>query len=82
MLKIIKVNMPKRKIYTIIRGKNNTCYVYYTLRAYRNKKGQPTSDSILIGKKDKETGMLIPNDNYFDLFDCDIIINVRGLKNE
>jgi hypothetical protein len=59
--------MPEKKIITRT-TKNGTQYIYYTLRAYRNKKGQPTSDTISIGKKDPKTGQLIPNRNYYDLF--------------
>ena len=61
------VPLPKKKI-TYKKGKGDTRYVYYTLRAYRNEKGQPTSDEISIGKLDNATGMLIPNMNYYGLF--------------
>ena len=47
-------------------GKN--VYIHYTLRAYRNEKGQPTSERVSIGKYDPETGMLIPNTRYYELF--------------
>jgi len=80
MLSNVKVPMPEKSVYFITRGKNNVCYVYYILRAYRNDKGRPTSDAVIIGKRDSETGMLIPNDNYFEIYDCEIIINVKGLK--
>lgn len=80
MLDLIKVPMPDKKVYCS--KKNNIIYVYYILKAYRNKKNQPTCDSILIGKKDIETGMLIPNSNYFNYFDCEIIVNVKGVKDE
>jgi transposase len=39
------------------------------LRYYRNAKGQPTNDRILIGKLDRETGKLIPNSKYWELYD-------------
>jgi hypothetical protein len=39
--------------------------VFKILRSYRNVKGVPTSDRIVIGKMDPETLMLIPNDNYW-----------------
>jgi transposase len=48
------------------KSSNGTIYVYYTVRAYSN--GKPTSDEVAIGKKDPETGMLIPNKNYCELF--------------
>ena len=80
MLSNVKVPIPEKNVYYITRGKNNVCYVYYILKAYGNKKGQPTSDAVIIGKKDSRTKLLIPNDNYFDIFDCEVIINCRGLK--
>lgn len=61
------VELPEKRI-SYKKGPNGTKYVYYTLRSYRNKKGQPTSDEKSIGKLDPETGMLIPNKNYFDIF--------------
>ena len=61
------VPMPDKKI-TYKAGKNGTTYVYQTVRAYRNKNGKPTSDEVSIGKKDPDTGMLIPNSNYHRLF--------------
>jgi len=81
MLEKVKVPMPTKHI---IKRKNkaNIVYIYYVLKSYRNEKGQPTCDSISIGKLDKETGMLVPNDNYFDYFDCELIVNVKGEKNE
>ena len=80
MLKIIKVPMPDKKVYISKTNKQGINYVYYTLRAFRNAKGNPTSEAIIIGKKDLNTGMLIPNDNYFDIFDCEITVNVKGVK--
>jgi hypothetical protein len=80
MLDIVKIKMPEKNVYTVKRGINKIPYVYYVLKTYRNDKGQPTNDSVLIGKKDNETGLLIPNDKFFTIFDCDITINVKGLK--
>jgi transposase len=59
--------MPEKKI-TYKKAINETIYVYYTLRAYRNKDGKPTSDEVAIGKKDKATGALIPNKRYYEIF--------------
>jgi transposase len=61
------VAMPEKKV-TFKKAANGTVYVYYTLRAYRNNDGKPTSDEVAIGKKDPDTGMLIPNRMYFELF--------------
>jgi len=59
--------MPEKKT-TYKKAANGTVYVYYTLRAYRNKAGKPTSDEVAIGKKDSTTGALIPNKRYFEIF--------------
>jgi hypothetical protein len=58
--------MPTQKI-TFKKGTPPTIYVYQTIRAYRNALGKPTSDEVLIGRKDPQTGMLIPNDRYCSL---------------
>lgn len=61
--KDILVEMPAH----CVRVKNKSgVYVQYTLRAYRNAKGKPTSERVAIGKEDPETGMLIPNRNYYE----------------
>lgn len=65
-LKSKPVSMPEKKI-TFKRMKNGEEYAYYTLRSYR-KNGKPTNDQVAIGKKDKTTGMLIPNMRYYDIF--------------
>jgi hypothetical protein len=59
--------MPAHKV-TFKNGANGVVYVYYTIRAYRNSTGKPTSDEVAIGKKDLDTGMLIPNARYFEFF--------------
>jgi len=61
------VPMPDKKI-TFKKSPNGSVYVYYTVRAYRNQKGKPTSDEVAIGKRDHETGMLVPNKKYFEIF--------------
>ena len=66
-LKNDAVSMPEERI-TFKKAPNGTEYVYYTLRAYRNKHGKPTSDEVAIGKKDKETGKLIPNKRYYEIY--------------
>lgn len=67
----VKVAMPKEKI-TFKKGKGDIVYVYYTLRSYRRKSdNKPTSDEVSIGKKDNETGMLIPNNKYYEIFNVD-----------
>lgn len=61
-----KVPMPTEKI--VIRKQKANLYVYYRTRVYRNAKGQPTNDTVLIGKKDLQSGMLIPNKKYYEIF--------------
>ena len=80
MLNIIKVDVPKDKTFIAKSGKNEIKYVYYILKSYRNEKGQPTGKTISIGKYDEEENKLIPNDNFFEIFDCEITIKVNGLK--
>ncbi|MDR1775160.1 MAG: hypothetical protein LBS17_01680 [Actinomycetes bacterium] len=61
------VEMPEKGV-VLKRRSDTTTYVYYTLRSYRNSKGKPTSDTVLIGKLDHATGRLIPNARYRQLF--------------
>ena len=81
MLDFIKVDVPKSKVFIAQSGKNKIKYVYYILKSYRNEKNQPTGKTISIGKYDKLNDKLIPNDNFFKYFDCDIQIKVNGEKN-
>ena len=59
----VLVEIPAHCVWT---KKNNAVYVQYTIRVYRNEKGKPTSERVSIGKEDPETGMLIPNRNYYE----------------
>jgi transposase len=52
----------------IIRSGGTYRYVYKVLSAFRNAKGQPTNTRRQIGRLDVESGMLIPNENYYDLY--------------
>jgi hypothetical protein len=61
------VAMPEKGV-VLRHNKNGTTYVYYTLRAYRNSKGAPTSETALIGKLCPDSGRLIPNKRYYELF--------------
>ena len=80
MLEFLKVEMPKNKVVIAKSGKGQIKYVYYILKSYRNEKGQPTSKTVSIGKYDEENNKLIPNDNFFKYFDCDVKIIVKGEK--
>ena len=61
-----KVELPKEGIMVRRSGKYRT--VYKVIKAYRNSKGQPTNERVTIGRLDEESGMLIPNDNYWTYY--------------
>ena len=62
----IKVPMPEHGV--VKRKMGDKVYVYYATAVYRNEKGQPTSDRVSIGRFDPETGMLIPNRSYYEVY--------------
>jgi hypothetical protein len=62
----IKVPLPDRGIIVDRAGRHR--YVYKVLRTYRNAKGQPTNDRRSIGRLDEPTGLLIPNDYYWQAY--------------
>ena len=82
MLDFIKVDLPKEKVFIAKSGKNQIKYVYYILKSYRNEKNQPTGKTISIGRYDEETNKLIPNDNFFKIFNCEVKVEVKGLKKD
>ena len=61
----IKVEIPKHCV-KVPTGKYT--YIHLVLRAYRNEKGQPTNERVSIGRLDEESGMLIPNKRYYEIF--------------
>lgn len=62
----VQVALPEHGIaYKKISGKT---YVYFVTATYRNEKGQPTCDRVSIGRLDTETGKLIPNRNYYEIY--------------
>lgn len=91
-----KVPLPDKGI--IKYKSKDTTYVYHITRIYRNEKGKPTNDRVSIGKIDTETGMLIPNRNYYEFYassdnetnqsqiesikSCGITYMIDGLLNE
>lgn len=81
MLDKLMVDLPNRKVFISKSGKNKIKYVYYILKSYRNEKNQPTGKTVSIGRYDEVSNKLIPNDNFFKYFDCDIKIEVKGEKN-
>ncbi len=62
----IKVAMPEHG--AVKRRMGDKVYVYYATAVYRNEKGQPTSDRVSIGRYDEESGKLIPNRNYYEVY--------------
>ena len=80
MLKNIKVNIPTKGCIINANNAGGIPYVYYATHYYRDETGRPRTTRVSIGKKEEESGMLIPNDNYFELFDVEVIVRERGIK--
>lgn len=80
MLKNIKVSIPEKGCIINTYNKKKIPYVYYATEYYRDDKGIARTNRTLIGKKDIDTGLLIPNDSYFELFDVEIIIKPKEKK--
>ena len=64
--KSVQVELPKHGI--ALKKISGKTYVYYVTATYRNEKGQPTCDRSSIGRLDEETGKLIPNRNYYEIY--------------
>jgi hypothetical protein len=62
----VLVDLPEKGI--IVRRNGKYKAVYKVLRAFRNDKGQPTNERVMIGKLDEQTGKLIPNEKYYQIF--------------
>ena len=76
----IKVRLPDKGL--IIRRSGKYHYVYKVLQTYRTEKGQPTNKRRAIGKLDEESGLLIPNDTYWEFYEnCPEFPNL-ALSNE
>jgi len=82
MLKNVKVNMPEKGCIINANNAKKIPYVYYATEYYRDKNNVSRTTRVLIGKKDEENDKLIPNDNYFDLFDMEVIIRKKVKGNE
>jgi transposase len=63
----IQVPLPNKGVIVAKSGRNP--YVYHVTQTFRNGKGQPTNTRRSIGKLDAGTGMLIPNDAYYEYYD-------------
>lgn len=49
-------------------GAKGEKYVYKYVEFFRNSEGQPRNKARSIGKLSSESGMMIPNSNYFDIY--------------
>ena len=61
-----KVPLPGHGVITARSAKRP--YVYKILRSYRDANGRPTNDRRLIGHLDEATGLLIPNNAYWEYY--------------
>ncbi len=64
----------------ILRPSGKYKYVYYTLRAYKNDKGQPSSETVCFGRLDSNPKLMIPNDKYYEYFNEEPIDQERSVK--
>jgi hypothetical protein len=63
------VDIPSDKgIHTKSAGEKGEKYVYKYIKYYRNDDGNPRNKAKLIGKVDVESGRMIPNANYYEMF--------------
>jgi len=62
----LKVQLPESGVIVRKSGKYN--YVYKVIKTFRTEFGKPTNTRRIIGKVDTETGMLIPNKAYWELY--------------
>lgn len=62
----VKVPLPDSGIW--VRRASKYKYVYKVLETYRNAKGQPTNKARSIGRLDPASGMLIPNNAYYEYY--------------
>jgi len=62
----VKVALPGEGV--IVRKSGKYRSVYKVTKTFRNAKGQPACERITIGRLDEESGMLIPNDNYWEYY--------------
>lgn len=49
-------------------GAKGEKYVYKYVKFFRNSEGQPRNKARSIGKLSSEPGMMIPNNNYFEIY--------------
>jgi transposase len=52
-------------------GAKSEKYVYKYVKYFRNDDGKPRNKAKSIGKYDVESGQMIPNNNYFEIYNID-----------
>jgi len=62
----VLVGLPSKGI--VVARTGDYPYVYHVTKTYRNEKGCPTNSKRSIGKLDKATGKLIPNNTYYEFY--------------
>ena len=63
----LQVKLPEKGVIVAKSGKYP--YVYHVDATYRNERGIPTNKKRSIGKLDNESGMLIPNKTYYEIYE-------------
>jgi len=53
-------------------GAKNEKYVYKHVKYYRNTDGKPRNKSKAIGKYDAGSGKMVPNNNYYEIYNVDV----------
>ena len=47
-------------------------YVYKHVQYFRDTQGKPRNKSKAIGKYDADSGKMLPNNNYFEMYNVDV----------
>ncbi len=69
LLKQLLVPIPDDKgIHVKSAGAKREKYVYKYVRYFRNSDGKPRNKAKSIGKLSSEPGMMVPNENYFEMY--------------
>ena len=76
-----RVPMPESGVIVRRGGAGGRDTVYKVLETFRNAKGQPTNTRKAIGRLDHESGMLIPNNAYYELYDSAGFVEVLPAYN-
>ena len=66
------VDIPNDKgVHVKLAGAKGEKYVYKYVKYFRNSEGKPRNKAKAIGKFDVGSGKMIPNNNYFDMYNID-----------